>query len=247
MIGFISCLRIRSFVTVIEAPYRRIVQPLFWKADVLVMFGTILSLENSLHKEGLKSYGESYVLFLPREVIFFDILDEYWRGFSELGHLFIALEEDTWLHRGPKKQGELSVHGFFVSFISLHQVVPTCKRREEEGIPIRTMIMWQEKCTIYDELVSLCPRIERKGKTMPYTSANGYMFSLLNKAGEIGIRFSKEVQQKYLKEFDSTVFKSHNSIVRGYVLIPDEMLTDLDAVATYLNESYDYVMSLEPK
>ena len=31
----------------------------------------------------------------------------------------------------------------------------------------------------------------------PYTSANGHMFSLFNKASEIGIRFLKEVQKKY--------------------------------------------------
>ena len=107
--------------------------------------------------------------------------------------------------------------------------------------------MWEEKLKIYDELVSKCPRFERKGKTMPYTSANGHMFSLLNKAGEIGIRFSKDVQKKYIKEFDTTIFKSYNSIMHGYVLIPDKMLENLDIVAKYLDESYDFVMSLEPK
>ena len=107
--------------------------------------------------------------------------------------------------------------------------------------------MWEEKLKLYDKLIGKCPRFERKGKTMPYTSANGYMFSLLNKAGEIGIRFSKEVQEKYLKEFDSTLFKSYNAVMRGYVLIPEKMLEDLDNVAKYLNESYDYVMTLEPK
>jgi len=65
--------------------------------------------------------------------------------------------------------------------------------------------MWKEKLKVYDALVAKCPRFERKGKTMPYTSANDYMFSLFNKAGEIGIRFSKEVQQKYLKEFETTI------------------------------------------
>ena len=107
--------------------------------------------------------------------------------------------------------------------------------------------MWEEKLKIYDELVAKCPRFERKGKTMPYTSANGHMFSLLNKAREIGIRFSKEVQEKYIEEYDSTIFKSYNSIMHGYVLIPENMLEDLDNVAKYLDESYDYVMSLEPK
>ncbi len=107
--------------------------------------------------------------------------------------------------------------------------------------------MYEDNLKIYDELVAKCPRFERKGKTMPYTSANGYMFSLLNKAGEIGIRFSKKIQEKYIEEFDSTIFKSYNSIMRGYVLIPEKMLEDLENIAEYLNESYDYVMSLEPK
>ena len=107
--------------------------------------------------------------------------------------------------------------------------------------------MWEEKLKVYDELVSKCSRFKRKGKTMPYTSANGYMFSLFNKAGEIGIRFSKEVQEKYMKELNTTYYKSYGATMNGYILIPDEMLGDLDNLTNYLNESYDYVMTLDPK
>ena len=107
--------------------------------------------------------------------------------------------------------------------------------------------MWKQKLERYDELVAKCPRFERKGKTMPYTSANGHMFSLLNKEGELGIRFSKQVQEEYIQEFGTTIFKSYGAVMKGYVLIPDQMLEDLDELAEYLNESYDYVMTLEPK
>ena len=107
--------------------------------------------------------------------------------------------------------------------------------------------MWEEKLKIYDELVGKCKRFKRKGKTMPYTSANGHMFSLFNKAGEIGIRFSKEVQEKYIEEFNSSPYESYNAVMKGYVLIPEKMLEDLDRLANYLDESYDYVMSLDPK
>ncbi len=107
--------------------------------------------------------------------------------------------------------------------------------------------MWEEKLARYDQLVEKCPRFERKGKKMVYTSANGHMFSLLNKDGELGFRFSKEVQEKYLQEFETTLFKSHGATMRGYVLIPERMFEDLDKLAEYLNESYDYVMTLEPK
>ena len=82
---------------------------------------------------------------------------------------------------------------------------------------------------------------------MPYTSANGHMFSIVNKEGELGFRYSKEVQEKYIEEFGSSLFKSHGATMRGYVLIPEHMFEDLDTLAEYLNEAYDYVMSLEPK
>jgi hypothetical protein len=107
--------------------------------------------------------------------------------------------------------------------------------------------MWEKNLERYDKLVAKCPRFERKGKTMPYTSANGHMFSLLNKDRQLGIRFSKRVQEKYIQEFDTTIFKSYGAVMKGYVLIPDHMLQDLDELAEYLNESYDYVMTLEPK
>lgn len=107
--------------------------------------------------------------------------------------------------------------------------------------------MWENKLEIYDQLIDKCSRFKRKGKTMPYTSANGYMFSLLNKDAEIGIRFSKKVQETYIQKFNFSIYKSYGAVMKGYVLIPDSMLQDLETIATYLDESYDYVMSLEPK
>lgn len=107
--------------------------------------------------------------------------------------------------------------------------------------------MWEEQLKRYDALIAQCNRFKRKGKTMPYTSANGHMFSLFNKAGEVGIRFSKEVQQKYIEEWNSTLYKSYGATMRGYVLVPESLLQDTIKMIQYLNESYDYVMSLDPK
>lgn len=106
--------------------------------------------------------------------------------------------------------------------------------------------MWEEKLARYDELIARCPRFERKGKTVPYTSANGQMFSQLNRDGELGIRFSGAVQEKYMRELDTTTFRSYGATMRGYVLIPEALWNDLDTLAAYLNEAYDYVMSLDP-
>ena len=53
--------------------------------------------------------------------------------------------------------------------------------------------------------------------------------------------------EKYMEEWDSTLFKSYGATMQGYVLVPDSYFEDLDTLANYLNESYDYVMTLEPK
>ncbi len=107
--------------------------------------------------------------------------------------------------------------------------------------------MWEEHLKRYDELVAGHSKFERKGKTMPYTSANGHMFSLLNKAGELGIRLSKESGEKFIEQHTSTRFKSHGAFMRGYVLIPEQLFDNTELLAAYLEEGYQYVMSLDPK
>jgi hypothetical protein len=107
--------------------------------------------------------------------------------------------------------------------------------------------MWEERLKLYDSIVDLCPRFERKGKKMIYTSANGYMFTLLNKNAEIGIRFSKEDQETFMKKYDTGIYKSYGATMKGYVLITDKMLKDHKTVAKYMDKSYDYVMTLPPK
>ena len=88
---------------------------------------------------------------------------------------------------------------------------------------------------IYDQLISNCSRFERKGKTMPFTSANGYMFSLFNKAGEIGIRFSNEVQKKYIQEFNTSIYKSYGAVMKGYILIPERLWNNTEIIVSLLN------------
>lgn len=99
----------------------------------------------------------------------------------------------------------------------------------------------------YDELVAKCSRFKRKGKNNPYTSVNGHMFSMLNKDLQLGMRYSKEVQEKYIKELGTDYFKSYGATMRGYVLMPQELWNDLGLLAKYLDESYDYILTLKPK
>lgn len=106
--------------------------------------------------------------------------------------------------------------------------------------------MWKEKLAFYDKLIEGNPNFERKGKNMVYTSANGYMFSQLNNAGEIGIRLPKEVGKKFMEEHDSGPFKSYGAVMRDYVLIPEALYENTELLADLLQQSYEHVMSLPP-
>ncbi len=107
--------------------------------------------------------------------------------------------------------------------------------------------MPRDKIEMYRKLVSGCERFELKGKSMLYTSANGYMFSQLNKNGELGIRFSKETQEKYIQELGTDYFTSYGAVMKGYVLMPESLWDDPQKLTSLLNESYNYVMTLQPK
>lgn len=107
--------------------------------------------------------------------------------------------------------------------------------------------MWEDKLVLYDKAVAACPKFDRKGKTMPYTSANGYMFSQLNKDGQIGIRLPKESGKKFMEKYNTGPFMSYGAVMREYVLVPESLESNVKQLAKYLNEGYEYVMSLPPK
>ncbi len=70
---------------------------------------------------------------------------------------------------------------------------------------------------------------------------------MVSKNREVGIRYSSVVQEAYFKKYNTTYLKSHGAIMRGYITITQEMWQDTDLLVQLLNDSYDYVMSLDTK
>lgn len=109
------------------------------------------------------------------------------------------------------------------------------------------MKSYEELLAFYDSLVEECKGFKRKGKTVPYTSANGHMFSFINKAGELGFRFSEPRKTELMKSWNSTEFISHGAVMKGYVLIPAHLFEKREELKHYLTESFNYVMLLPSK
>ena len=98
---------------------------------------------------------------------------------------------------------------------------------------------------IYDRACAAAD-IARKGKNLVYTSANGHMFSQMNKDGELGIRLPKPRQAELLEQYGAGPFKSYGATMRDYVCLTGDMLSDQALVASLLQEGLTFVESMPP-
>lgn len=106
---------------------------------------------------------------------------------------------------------------------------------------------WEDALKIYDDIVEDCNGFERKGKKMIYTSSNGYMFTLFNKAGEIGIRLPKEEAVKFMEQHNTGHYYSYGAKMKDYVLVPESLWKDKKLMVSYFEQSFAYVNTLKPK
>jgi len=106
---------------------------------------------------------------------------------------------------------------------------------------------WEKELEFYDSIVEACNGFERKGKKMIYTSSNGYMFTLLNKAGEIGIRLPKEIAKKFMEVYDTSAYYSYGAKMKDNVLVPRTLYNNKKLLIEYMEKSFTYVNSLPSK
>ena len=99
---------------------------------------------------------------------------------------------------------------------------------------------------LFEAAISATKQIERKGKANPYTSANGHMFSQINKDDQLGIRLPKPRQKALLDEYGAGPFKSYGATMRDYVCLTDEMLSDQALITSLLQEGLAFVSAMSP-
>lgn len=107
--------------------------------------------------------------------------------------------------------------------------------------------MSKSKIELYDKLIEANPNVERKGKTMPYTSVNGHMFSFLSKEGVMGLRLSQNDREEFIEKHGGKFMEQHGRVIKEYVEIPDKLLQKTEQLSEFLQRSFDYVSSLKPK
>jgi len=104
-----------------------------------------------------------------------------------------------------------------------------------------------ESVTLYEALLATNPTIKRKGATMPYTSVNGNMFSLLTPDGTLALRLPAAEREAFLKRYDTTLCEQYGVVMKEYVRVPATLLQNTRALAKFLDVSYCYACTLKPK
>ena len=100
--------------------------------------------------------------------------------------------------------------------------------------------------SLFERAIGAASGFERKGKANPYTSANGHMFSQINKDDQLGIRLPKPRQKALLETYGAGPFKSYGATMRDYVCLTDEMLADETLIKSLLEEGFAFVSAMPP-
>ena len=86
-----------------------------------------------------------------------------------------------------------------------------------------------------------------KGSKNPYTSRNGHMFSFLDGDGAMALRLSEELADEFLSRCESGPVTQYGSVMRGYVSIPDDLLSNTEELGLWFDKAYNWIGTLEPK
>lgn len=105
----------------------------------------------------------------------------------------------------------------------------------------------KREIALYEALIATHPEIDRKGKSSPYTSINGNMFTILSANGVLGMRLGVADREAFMETFGTGLYEAHGAVMKEYVAVPAELLAETERLAPYLAKSYDYAKGLKPK
>ena len=86
-----------------------------------------------------------------------------------------------------------------------------------------------------------------KGAKNPYTSHNGHMFSFLDADGAVALRLSDELAAKFIAQCESGPVRQYGAVMRGYVSVPDGLLSDAPSLVQWFEKSWSWTGTLDPK
>ena len=119
-------------------------------------------------------------------------------------------------------------------------------RRRDDDVR-RASVERSAALVLYEKVVGAMPGVERKGDTMPYTSLNGHMFSVLHKDGTLALRLPPEQRDEFLEKYKTTLVSQYGIVQKEYVVVPDALLRKTKELLRFFEISRAYVAKMKPK
>jgi hypothetical protein len=105
----------------------------------------------------------------------------------------------------------------------------------------------EEVVELYNKMVNTHPEAVLKGDTVPYTSLNGHMYSFLSKNDEVTLKLPADECVKFIEKYNTRLAENYGIVQKEYVVVPGELLKNIDELKQYFEISYRYTASLKPK
>lgn len=99
----------------------------------------------------------------------------------------------------------------------------------------------------YEAVVAGSPDVEVRGKTLPYTSRNGHMFSFLDVTGSMAIRLGPDQRKQFLDRYDTSIASRHGREMKDFVVVPAALLADTEQLQPWFDASYERTGTLKRK
>lgn len=103
------------------------------------------------------------------------------------------------------------------------------------------------KLALYDKLIASDPTIERKGATIPYTSASGKMFTYLSPTGDLRLRLPADEREAFMKKYRTKPVVQHGVLMKDFVAVPPALLARTSELKPYLRIGRAYAEQLGTK
>lgn len=101
--------------------------------------------------------------------------------------------------------------------------------------------------SLYEKVIQAMDGVELKGDTMPYTSLNGHMFSVLHKDGSLALRLPTPDREEFLKKYRTTLSSQYGTVQPEYVVVPGTLLSKTKELQRFFEISRAYVAAMKPK
>lgn len=82
---------------------------------------------------------------------------------------------------------------------------------------------------------------------MPYTSANGNMYSFLDPEGALALRLDKAERESFLKKYKTGLKEQHGTVLKEYVAVPDSLFKNTKQLESWFLSSFEYAQKLKAK